>query len=80
MIYEVHLRTVPAMAGNKRVDAWRASVLLPSGDNYHSQQATPQEALIELGLFWRGREQTAPEPATSGENISKIPEAESETK
>jgi hypothetical protein len=35
------------------------------------------EAIIRAGYR---REQTAPEPATSGENISKIPEAEIETK
>jgi hypothetical protein len=34
------------------------------------------EAIIRAGYR---RERIAPEPATSGENISKIPEAESET-
>ena len=53
------------------------------GAEYHVATAERDRAwslLLEAqGIFVRA-ERTAPEPAASGENISKIPEAESEAK
>lgn len=41
---------------DKDARPWRASVFTSDGKDYHSVAASPQQALIDMALFWSARE------------------------
>jgi len=54
----IRLQRRVRFAGDKEPPFWQADVW-PNGQDYHAVGATPQEAILELAMFWRSRTETA---------------------